>query len=194
MKTILFVNSCLNQESSRTQRLADAVLDKMLEEAAAAGEQAQVEELSLVDAGIEGLDEETLAFRSERSAAKDFTHELFAPARQFREADEVVIAAPYWDLSFPAMLKAYIEQLCVNGLTFSYSEEGIPVGHCLAKRLTYVTTAGGYLGAYNMGFDYVAAVCKLYFGIEESRCISAEGLDIWGNDAEAILASAIAAL
>ena len=194
MKTILFVNSCLNQESSRTQRLADAVLDKMLEEAAAAGEQAQVEELSLVDAGIEGLDEETLAFRSERSAAKDFTHELFAPARQFREADEVVIAAPYWDLSFPAMLKSYIEQLCVNGLTFSYSEEGIPVGHCLAKRLTYVTTAGGYLGAYNMGFDYVAAVCKLYFGIEESRCISAEGLDIWGNDAEAILASAIAAL
>ena len=194
MKTILFVNSCLNQESSRTQRLADAVLDKMLEEASAAGEQAQVEELSLVDAGIEGLDEETLAFRSERSAAKDFTHELFAPARQFREADEVVIAAPYWDLSFPAMLKAYIEQLCVNGLTFSYSEEGIPVGHCLAKRLTYVTTAGGYLGAYNMGFDYVAAVCKLYFGIEESRCISAEGLDIWGNDAEAILASAIAAL
>ena len=194
MKTILFVNSCLNQESSRTQRLADAVLDKMLEEAAAAGEQAQVEELSLVDAGIEGLDEETLAFRSERSAAKDCTHELFAPARQFREADEVVIAAPYWDLSFPAMLKAYIEQLCVNGLTFSYSEEGIPVGHCLAKRLTYVTTAGGYLGAYNMGFDYVAAVCKLYFGIEESRCISAEGLDIWGNDAEAILASAIAAL
>ena len=194
MKTILFVNSCLNQESSRTQRLADAVLDKMLEEAAAAGEQAQVEELSLVDAGIEGLDEETLAFRSERSAAKDFTHELFAPARQFREADEVVIAAPYWDLSFPAMLKAYIEQLCVNGLTFSYSEEGIPVGHCLAKRLIYVTTAGGYLGAYNMGFDYVAAVCKLYFGIEESRCISAEGLDIWGNDAEAILASAIAAL
>lgn len=194
MKTILFVNSCVNQESSRTQRLADAVLDKMLEEAAAAGEQAQVEELSLIDAGIEGLDEETLAFRSERSAAKDFTHELFAPARQFREADEVVIAAPYWDLSFPAMLKAYIEQLCVNGLTFSYSEEGIPVGHCLAKRLTYVTTAGGYLGAYNMGFDYVAAVCKLYFGIEESRCISAEGLDIWGNDAEAILASAIAAL
>ena len=164
MKTILFVNSCLNQESSRTQRLADAVLDKMLEEAAAAGEQAQVEELSLVDAGIEGLDEETLAFRSERSAAKDFTHELFAPARQFREADEVVIAAPYWDLSFPAMLKSYIEQLCVNGLTFSYSEEGIPVGHCLAKRLTYVTTAGGYLGEYNMGYDYVAAVCKLYFG------------------------------
>ena len=194
MKTILFVNSCLNQESSRTQRLADAVLDKMLEEAAAAGEQAQVEELSLVDAGIEGLDEETLAFRSERSAAKDFTHELFAPARQFREADEIVIAAPYWDLSFPAMLKAYIEQLCVNGLTFSYSEEGIPVGHCLAKRLTYVTTAGGYLGEYNMGYDYVAAVCKLYFGIDESRCISAEGLDIWGNDAEAILADAIAAL
>ena len=194
MKTILFVNACVNQETSRTQRLADAVLDKMLEEAAAAGKSAQVEELSLVDAGIEGLSEETLALRSEKAAEKDFSHELFAPARQFREADEVVIAAPYWDLSFPAMLKSYIEQLCVNGLTFSYSEEGIPVGHCLAKRLTYVTTAGGYLGEYNMGYDYVAALCKLYFGIGESRCISAEGLDIWGNDAEAILADAIAAL
>lgn len=194
MKTILFVNACVNQETSRTQRLADALLDKMLEDAAAAGQPAEVEELSLVDAGIEGLSEETLAFRSQKAQEGDFSSELFAPARQFREADEVVIAAPYWDLSFPAMLKSYIEQLCVNGLTFSYSEEGIPVGHCLARRMTYVTTAGGYLGAYNMGFDYVAAVCKLYFGIEECRCVSAEGLDIWGNDPEAILADAIAAL
>ena len=33
----------------------------------------------------------------------------FAEARRFAAADGIVIAAPMWELSFPAMLKAYIE-------------------------------------------------------------------------------------
>ena len=186
MKNILFVNACVMRETSRTQRLADAFLDTL---------DGEITELTLSDAGIVGLTEETLAFRNKCVEKKDFSDEMFDAAKQFKEADEIVIAAPYWDLSFPAALKEYVEQLCVNGLTFSYSEEGIPVGHCTANRVTYITTVGGYTGdTLNMGYDYIAAVCRGYFGIEDVRCIKAEGLDIWGNDAEAILAEAIAAL
>lgn len=189
MKKVLFIDACVARETSRTERLAQAYLQKLK-----ATEEVEVEELYLPEAGITGLTEETVAFRTACTASGDFSHAMFDPARQFKEADAVVMAAPYWDLSFPATVKEYVEQLCVNGLTFYYSEEGIPTSYCKAKKLTYLTTAGGYLGEYNMGFDYVEAVFRLYFGIPEAECIAAEGLDIIGNDVEAIMAEAIAAL
>ena len=42
------------------------------------------------------------------------------------EADEIVIGAPYWDLSFPAALKTYLEHCCVCDVTFHYTQEGRP--------------------------------------------------------------------
>ena len=59
------------------------------------------------------------------------------------KADIIVIAAPYWDLSFPAQLKDYIERVNAVGVTFDYDQEGIPYGLCRAKKLVYITTAGG---------------------------------------------------
>ena len=190
MTTSLFVNACYFQETSRTQRLADALLSKKLE----LEPKAEVVELSLLDAGIEPLDEETLAFRTKCCEAKDFSDSMFDIAKQWREADEIVIAAPYWDLSFPSILMAYVEHLCVNGLTFVFGDDGKSISHCIAKKLTYITTSGGYIGELNLGFDYVSAVCKTFFGIEEFEFVAAEGFDIVGNDPEAILADAIAKL
>lgn len=189
MKKVLFVDACVARETSRTERLARAYLDKLK-----AAEEVEVEELLLAEANITGLTEETVAFRTACTASGDFSDAMFAPAHQFREADLIVMAAPYWDLSFPSTVKEYIEQLCVNGLTFYYSEEGIPTSYCKAQKLVYITTAGGYIAEYNMGFDYVAAVLRLYFGIPKAECIAAEGLDIAGNDVEAIMQEAIAKL
>ena len=77
----------------------------------------------------------------------DFSGASFALARTFAAADEVVIAAPYWDMSFPASLKLYVEQLCVNKLTFCYNEKGMPCGLTNVKKAIYFTTAGGYIGS-----------------------------------------------
>ena len=41
---------------------------------------------------------------------------MFDLASQFQQADEIVIAAPYWDLSFPAILKLYLENIYVTGV------------------------------------------------------------------------------
>ena len=112
---------------------------------------------------------------------------LFSLGRDFANADTIVIAAPYYDLSFPAMLKQYFEQINVLGVTFTYSDAGVPKGLCKAKSLYYVTTAGGSIISDDFGFGYVKALANTFYGIEEVHQIKAEGLDIVGADVEAIL-------
>ena len=177
---VLFVNACARPQS-RTLALAEKAVHKITD---------SYEMLNLFEENLIPLDYDRLSKREELIQKKDFTDELFRYARQFRDADEIVIAAPYWDLSFPAIFKCYTEALCVNGLTFHYNEQGIPEGFCKAKRLIYVTTAGGYIPENNFGYDYVRQLCTTFFGIQDTVCIKAEGLDIFGADVEGILKTA----
>ena len=114
---------------------------------------------------------------------------MFDYANAVAQADMLVIAAPYWDMSFPSTLKIFFEAASVVGITFAYAEDGTPVGLCQAQDMYYVTTSGGYIGECNFGFEYVNALCKLY-GIEHSHFVSAQGLDMEGADVEAIMAQA----
>ena len=178
---ILFVNGCV-RENSRTLELARAVLEK---------ESDAVEEVRLYPGGPEGLDAEKLALRDELLAKGDPDHPMLRWARQFAQADTIVIAAPYWDLAFPAKVRAYLEEVTVSGITFRYGENGIPQGLCKAKRLIYVTTAGGPI-FQNYGYKYVKALAQGFYGIPEVTMVKAEGLDIYGADPEKIMADAIA--
>ena len=147
---ILFVNSCI-RDNSRTKLIADKFIKKILSENSGA----ELKELVLQDLAMEPLTEKTLQKRDD----------FFALANEFAAADKIIIAAPYYDLQFPALLKVYLENVCVCGITFKYSEEGIPVGLCKAKELIYITTVGGYIGQYNFGFEYLKGLCQM-FGIE----------------------------
>ena len=179
MAEALFVNACV-RENSRTLDLAQHVLEKL---------GSAFEEVKLYEADLSPLDAEGLREREAACVAKDFSGSRFNLARQFAAAETIVIAAPYWDLMFPAVLKIYFESVTVNGLTFAYGENGIPMGLCKAKRLIYVTTAGGPI-MKNFGYDYTCALAKSFYGIQDVVCISAEKLDIHGADAETILCSA----
>ena len=139
---------------------------------------------------LKPLDRDALFLRDSRIENHDYTDNSFRFAKQFRDADEIIIAAPYWDLSFPAVLKCYIESICVNGLTFYYTETGEPKGLCRAKRLIYITTAGGFIPENNYGYNYMKQLCMDYFGIKNTICVKAEGLDIYGANIPEILASA----
>ena len=177
---VLFINACV-REASRTQKLAEKLLLKR---------NRPFEEIPLNEIVFPTVDEGFLNLRDRLISDQDFGNPLFALARQFSEAEEIVIAAPYWDLSFPAALKRYFEQISVVGVTFRYSEEGIPISLCRAKRLYYVTTAGGYFVPEEFGFGYVKALAQGYYGIPDVRLVKAVGLDIDGADVNAILKSA----
>lgn len=183
-RPILYVNACVRKES-RTQSLAEKLLSRL---------GGPYEELRLAEIAFPAVDEAYLDLRDKLLAEGDFQNPLFALARQFSAAETVVIAAPYWDLSFPAALKQYLEQITVVGITFRYSEEGIPLSLCRAKRLFYVTTAGGFYVPEDYGFGYVKALAQGYYGIQDVRKLEAVGLDIRGADVSAILSSAEDAL
>lgn len=180
MEQILFIDACPRPES-RTRELVQHVLSKL---------EGSMETLHLFDEQIPPLDLEGMKERDRAVNSGDWEAPILHYARQFAQADTVVVAAPYWDLLFPTVVRAYFEAVTVTGVTFRYTAEGFPAGLCRAKQLIYVTTAGGPIGEYNLGFDYVKALATLYYGIPEVKCFTAEFLDIIGADVPAIMAKA----
>lgn len=186
MTNILFVNACVKHKAvSRTESLAQAYLGKRLED-----KTCQIKTVILEDTAMSPLSAASLNERDKAISNNDFSDASFELAKSFAAADEVVIAAPYWDMSFPALLKLYIEQLCVNKLTFYYDETGRPRGLVNVKKVIYFTTSGGYIGNANFGYEYIKGVFSTLFGISDISFFSAEGLDIYGNDADKILKDA----
>lgn len=181
MPDILFVNACVRR-NSRTKRLADALIERL---------NGTIMEVKLTDLCQQPLTEDILERRNALIRHANYEDKMFDQAHFFCEAKQIVIAAPYWDLSFPALLKIYIEQIMVNGLTFRYSEEGYPISLCHAKRLFYVSTSGGPVLSGNEGFQYVKQLGKSFFSIEDIRLIQAENLDIVGNDPDRIVEETI---
>lgn len=178
MGNILFVNACIRPES-RTRALAACLLECLGND---------YDEIDVTDGSVRPLDFGALSRRAEKLRDGALSDESFAPARQFAEAQTVVIAAPFWDLSFPSCLKIYLENILVSGVTFTY-RSGSPEGLCRAKRLYYVTTVGGY-AVPDFGYSHIKALAEGFLGIPEVKCFRAEGLDIIGNDVDGIMREA----
>ena len=130
---ILYIDACVRKDS-RTKMLADCLLHTLDE---------PYETLKLPECDFPAVDEDFLAERDRLVSEGALSDPVLKYAVQFAKADAVVIAAPCWDLSFPSLLKVYLEQINVTGVTFFYTPEGIPQGLCKAEKLYYVTTVGG---------------------------------------------------
>ena len=175
---VLFVNACVRADHSRTLRLADVLLRQLNE---------PFTELFLSDIAFQPVDYSYIQTRDLLLSEGNYIHPMFELARQFAAADTIVIAAPFWDLSFPAMLKQYFEHINAIGITFKYSAEGYPIGLCKAKKLYYITTAGGMFFPEEYGFGYICALAENFYGIKDCIMFKAVGLDIDGADEEQIL-------
>lgn len=177
MNNILYINACC-RDNSRTNELAQYLIGSL---------SGNIQLLNLYEENIRPLNALLLSKRDDLLKNGMTDDEMFSLAKQFALADRIIIAAPYWDLMFPSILKVYFENITVCGVTFRYSDKGIPKSLCKAKNLYYVTTAGGFIGTNNFGFDYIKALATGFFGIGDVRFFSAEGLDIYGADVNLIM-------
>lgn len=177
---VLFINCCIRGEASRTLRLCRTALEEIQNRFP----QADVEELCLDQENLLPLHSDTLDQRNTLEMAKDFTHPMFRYARQFADADVILVGAPYWEYQFPALLRCYVEQVSVNGLTFAYGEDGRPHGLCKGDRLLYLTTAGGPILDRNCGFDYLKTLLSNMMGFTKLDYVAAECTDVIGYPVE----------
>lgn len=180
MEKILFVNGCIRPES-RTLILAKHLLSKL---------DGQVEEVNLEKEAIPALNGERLKHRFEILPAGEFEDPMLRYAKQFKEAETIVIAAPYYDLSFPSALKNYLEAVDCVGLTFYYDEKEEAQSLIKAKKLYYVSTGGGKMKK-NYGFDYIKAVMEEFYHIPHIKGFFAEKLDLKDSDPAAIMSDAL---
>ncbi len=81
-----------------------------------------------------------------------------------------------------------MEQITVAGITFEY-REGVPKGLCKAKRLVYVTTAGGEIFC-DFGYSYIKALANNFYGIQDTVSYRATNLDVQGIFADELLRKA----
>ena len=182
MKQLLYIDCCIRGEQSRTRKLGEAFL-------AALPQEWQVTRVDLTKAGLQPLMPDTLTQRDEAAARGELNAPRFDYAHQIAGADAVVMAAPFWDLSFPALLKIYIENVSVDGITFESTAEGLK-GLCRGTDLVFLTTRGGIYGENNdweQGVPYLAAIQK-FFGFDRFQTVAADGLDIQGYDGAGELA------
>lgn len=182
---LLFVNACpRGREVSRTLELCDAFMETFREK----NPGVLVEELDLFRAGVHCYGMEEIQRRDELIAQDCLSDEMFDLAHGFASADMILVGAPYWDLSFPAMLKAYVENVCVNNITFRYTADG-PEGISSFSKMIYLTSCGGYPGDKRFGEAYMEGIAH-FLGKGEYASFCAEGLDIQGNDVRAIMEEA----
>lgn len=116
-------------------------------------------------------------------------------ADQFVAADKYVFVTPLWNFSFPPILKAYIDAICVAGKTFKYTEKG-PVGLLTDKKALHIQARGGVYSegpAAQMEFGdrYLAAIMQ-FFGITSFESLIVEGHAAQPDRAEEILSRAVA--
>lgn len=177
---VLYIDATV-RENSRTAELGELVLEKL---------GGTVDRIKLCEYDFPKTNAEYLAKRDKACASGDFSDGMFYHAKLFADADAVVIAAPFWDMSFPAALKQFFEEITVAGLTFELRLDGSYGGLCKADKLYYVTTAGGTIFSEEYGYGYVKTLAKGFYGIGECVMFKAEGLDIWGADVDGIMSAA----
>lgn len=113
---------------------------------------------------------------------------------QFVSADKYVFVTPMWNLSFPPVMKAYIDAVCVAGKTFKYTEQGV-VGLLNDKKALHIQARGGVYtegpaAQMEMGHRYLNTMMQ-FFAVPSFEGLFIEGHAAMPEKAEKIKENAI---
>ena len=137
---VLVINSSARTESSSSRQITQQVADTLAAKGATVSERDLSAGMDFVSedwvmAGFTDASEWTDGMQHARSVSDKLIAEVKA-------ADTLVIGSPIYNFGVPAVLKAYFDQICRAGDTFSYTENG-PVGLLEGKRAVLVISSGG---------------------------------------------------
>lgn len=181
MSKVLYIKANIKKDGqSRTFRVSDSFVEEYKKN----NPEDEVVVLDLYKEKIDFLRPEDLGKIFGPKDEESKNHPKLKYAYQFAEADKYIIAAPMWNLSIPAILKAYIDYVSVTGITFKYTAEG-PVGLLNDRKAVHIVCRGGGYdnSPYEMGDKYLRTILG-FFGISDIETIAIENVDVMGVDVE----------
>ena len=166
MEKLIVIDSCMREES-RTKVILDAAREVL-------SARYEVETIDVNALALPPLTPEGLKARN----AGVVPQEALSVAGRIALADRLVIVAPFWDMSFPAVLKAFFENMSLFNVTFT--DDGTTcTGLCKCRKVLYITTRGMDIpnGDYrDQGSSYLKALSSLW-GLGEVITVAAWKLD-----------------
>jgi FMN-dependent NADH-azoreductase len=171
MKKLIFIDACM-RAGSRTRRIALPIIAEL-------SKRYKVETVDLTT---------NLYPIADNSTLEDRNHGIVPPkhaelARRIAEADRIVIAAPFWDMSFPSALKVFFENISLFGITFDSNDKEC-YGLCKAEKVMYITSRGMDIStgdALEQATPYIRALSHLW-GWGELTVIAAQNMDYSSED------------
>lgn len=130
MQKLLYIDSCIRNELSRTKRIAAPIVEKLKK-------RYEVETIVINDLELNPVQYDEYSRRKGGTVSE----KALCWANKIKNADRIVIAAPFWDMSIPAALKTFFELCSLFGVTFD-SDDKTCFGLCKAENSMFITTRG----------------------------------------------------
>ena len=163
---LLFINACSNK-NSKTLKLAKEIINLFENDYL-------IDIINTYSLPFSFINDDIIEKRNKG----EFDPLAYKYANMIKNADRIIIASPLWDMSYPASLKVFIENIMIPNVLFRY-EADKAIGLSNAKKLLYINTIGGKVDVY-YGFEEIKAIANLW-GIKEVLDISIDLVDVIPN-------------
>lgn len=184
MKKILHVIASPRGEASYSQKLANALIDRIKTDHP--GSEVLVKNLNReIYQHLQLAHASAFVTAPEKQDAGQSAISLHSDEtiEELLAADILVISTPMYNFSIPSSLKAWIDHISRSGRTYRFSAQG-PEGLVTGKKV-YVTIASG--GVYSEGvmkqFDFIEPYLKsvlAFIGLTDVQFLRVEGVSIPG--------------
>ena len=166
MDKLIYIDATMREES-RTRMIAEPLV----------GELAKRYEIERIK--LDGVDFPAVGSRILHDRDNGIVPQEYADmAGRIAAADRIVIAAPFWDMSFPSILKVFLENMSLFHITFD-SDDTHCYGLCRCEKVLYVTTRGMNIHTgdpLEQATPYIKALSCLW-GLGELFVVAAENMD-----------------
>lgn len=132
------------------------------------------------------------ALEPEAAAAMEKMDRMTA---QFLRADATVLAAPMYNFSLPAVVKAWFDSVMLKGKTWDMGPEG-PYGLLKGRKALILMASGGVYEGDWAAWNHATTLAETEFrfmGFEDIRTVTAQGLNVMPEKADAIVAAGVEA-
>lgn len=176
MRTLLRLNASARAKASYSNQIGDYFLDYWLSKYPLG----KVLTRDLAEEPIPHLSNKVIsAFMQEDNLLTEETVLSDDLIEELKDADEILICSPLYNLTLPSTLKTYIDHVVRSEHTFKFHRDG-PVGLLSGKKATIITSKGGLSstnGKDDFLTDYLIEILA-FIGITATQVISIEGTSL----------------